>query len=742
MPTRVFGAAALALASFVLPAGAQRRPPAPAPWTVTVTPTLNPLPVGLCGAVRLAIIDAAAGDAPRNPAGYRVTIADFDLAVTAADGRSVVGQSLDERHWSVCACQGAPVGTVATITATYPANALAEKDRVPGVAAEATATVETGAAKGPTNPPGCPAPGAPALVKTGRGAPGEPLPEQPAPAGPRVAIGAPAPTGFRLLPSVPIIASLGWDSMPNAVTYTLWRAGAGTPPAERRTVSQAAAKSARDTIPDPRIVYRYTLVAHYADGSAAESPAVEFTSPPLANPSGFTAKDRGLGKVDFQWQAVDGAKRYRLDGPGMPGTGYYATGTSTSFPLTPPGANSWKLTALYEGNYADYTNPSVASAVVRVLPPHPTPWLSKNNGPGSAAKVQVPKEPTWACWAWFPPGELDSVFDPSRFRWLGEDASMCDDATGPLPDGQRIGLQRWVNLKLPLWGDPAQAGNEAVYGNAVDLGVGRRAQCAQTMAIAPFGIMTTCYATAHGIVPGQAGFNDFNTITNPDAGIGDDFILAMVISKDQTGSSFLVFLRDTVLTYGRLAQRVSLDTEGPKYMPHACLSCHGGKYNAQTRKVDGASFLPLDPSLLAFASPADQAAQEEKIRQINAMIQFSDHTSPVAAYIRGLYGNAWMIPGTKATADYVPQGWAAQAGFYRSVAKPYCAMCHLAAPADVNFATWSNFRDNAGRIKAAVCGAHTMPHAELQYKAFWTKDTGPIYTPGLLATTLGFPSCP
>ena len=69
-------------------------------------------------------------------------------------------------------------------------------------------------------------------------------------------------------------------------------------------------------------------------------------------------------------------------------------------------------------------------------------------------------------------------------------------------------------------------------------------------------------------------------------------------------------------------------------------------------------------------------------------------------------------------------------------------MCHLAAPPSWNFASWSNFQDNAALIKVAVCNAHTMPHAEIQFKSFWTKDTGALYLPGLLATTLGFPSCP
>jgi hypothetical protein len=212
----------------------------------------------------------------------------------------------------------------------------------------------------------------------------------------------------------------------------------------------------------------------------------------------------------------------------------------------------------------------------------------------------------------------------------------------------------------------------------------------------------------------------------------------MVITKDASGSVFLVFGKNGKYT---LSSTATLDTEGPKYIPHTCISCHGGTYNAATRKVDGASLLPLDPELLAFATPADQAAQEEKIRTINSLIVNSDPTSAIATYIRGLYGNAVNVPGTHATPDYVPQSWSPQAGFYRQVVRPYCTTCHLAAPSSWNFASWGNFQSNATLIKIAVCNAHTMPHSELQYKAFWTKNTGPLYLPGLLAATLGFPSC-
>ena len=48
---------------------------AQAPWTVTITPTLNPLPIGLCGAVQIQLVDASGNARPRNPAGYMMGLA-------------------------------------------------------------------------------------------------------------------------------------------------------------------------------------------------------------------------------------------------------------------------------------------------------------------------------------------------------------------------------------------------------------------------------------------------------------------------------------------------------------------------------------------------------------------------------------------------------------------------------------------------------------------------------------------
>lgn len=147
-------AAAVLTASLVMP----RAVAAQTPWTVTITPTLNPLPIGLCGAVQIRLMDASGNARPRNPAGYLMGLADFDMSVTATDPAAVVGQQIDASHWSVCACQAGTRGTVATITASYPSRQLSPRARTPGVTFQTTETVTLAAAAGRVNPPGCPAP--------------------------------------------------------------------------------------------------------------------------------------------------------------------------------------------------------------------------------------------------------------------------------------------------------------------------------------------------------------------------------------------------------------------------------------------------------------------------------------------------------------------------------------------------------------------------------------------------------
>jgi hypothetical protein len=704
------------------------------PWTVTLTPTLNPLPIAFCAAVRLDLVDPNTGQRPRNPAGYLMGFADFDLSVTSADPRAVVGQPIGTTGWNVCGCQAGTPGAVATITASYPAAALPAKLRAPGVAFQTTTTVTLATAKGRVDPPVCVAPLPPPVIVTAT-----PLP--PAPVA-RIAPGVP-PTGVAVT-GTPLIARLTWTAAPNATRYAVLRKDDAQAAVERSPPAFTAT-AFTDTLPDPRITYQYTVVAYYADGSQGSAPAVQYLSPPMLNPTGFTMTKKGQtsreAEMEFSWNAVPGAIRYRLDGAGIPDTGHYLTTTTASLNV-PRGAGSWRVMAMYPGNHADIAGAATLAQVIRILPTPSEPWLTMRNGTGSLDEVQMPRMPMYHCAPLPPwgciieehvPNQLQHPYEANYAAWVGRGLAMT------LP----VGLDVWLDMGwnrpgfAKVWDLPAQQVEEAVYGNSGDLGVGRRSFCAQKTRTAYLpGVYTVCYASAHGIAPGEPGFNDPSLITQP--GTDQNRLLTMVITKEPTGSVFMVFAPLEPYT---LSPTVTLDTQGEKHVPHACLSCHGGTYNPLTHKVDGASFLPIDPGLQLFANPAEKVAQQFKIRRINEIIAKSGSSPAVVAYINGLYGNAVQLPNQQATPDYVPAGWQAQAGLYRHVVRPYCAMCHLAAPSDLSFASWGNFQSNALRIKTAVCGLHTMPHSELQFKEFWLKDTGPLYLPGLLATTLGFPSC-
>jgi hypothetical protein len=195
---------------------------------------MNPLPVGFCAAVHLTLRDSTGADVPRNPQGQRITLADFDMTVASPDG-SVVGQRIDASHWSVCACQSGAPGTVATITASYPAQTLPTSARVPGTAIETTARFELAPPKGTVNPPGCESPG---TVSTSTAATRAPQPNKVAatvqPVSPTVLVTstpAPAPSGpvgqvipkgaigGRVLPYKPAPVSVNLDIIANGSWY-------------------------------------------------------------------------------------------------------------------------------------------------------------------------------------------------------------------------------------------------------------------------------------------------------------------------------------------------------------------------------------------------------------------------------------------------------------------------------------------------------------------------------------------
>ena len=280
------------------------------PITVTVTPTLNPLPIGLCGAVQLSVVDPATRDMPRNALGARVTIADFDMTVA---GASVVGYQIDASHFAACACQGGTAGSTATVTATYPARSLAQRAQVAGVPRQTQATFTIATAKGGVNPPGCANPTAA-------------LPRIAPPAIPAATIASPVsgassnPVGGVRDPSVrPVdpVAGIPDDSIRPVAPV----AGVRDPSIKPAPVAGAGGVARGGASPGVPVTPAPPVATPVVRDDVSRASATPLpgglpgtTRAPLApgksNPSGLTAVQTGPSQVTLSWQPVDGV--YRL----------------------------------------------------------------------------------------------------------------------------------------------------------------------------------------------------------------------------------------------------------------------------------------------------------------------------------------------------------------------------------------------------------------------------------------------
>ena len=83
---------------------------------------------------QLVVLSHASTDGPWLVAvqpGTLVSIADFDMSATSANGVDVVGEDDGRRFFSACACQSGTVDEAATITTKYPGSQLDPKARVP-----------------------------------------------------------------------------------------------------------------------------------------------------------------------------------------------------------------------------------------------------------------------------------------------------------------------------------------------------------------------------------------------------------------------------------------------------------------------------------------------------------------------------------------------------------------------------------------------------------------------------------
>jgi hypothetical protein len=279
-----------------------------------------------------------------------------------------------------------------------------------------------------------------------------------------------------------------------------------------------------------------------------------------------------------------------------------------------------------------------------------------------------------------------------------------------------------------LYGFPA---NEvtATYFNDGDLGLGREMHCRA------LGAGVACYVTNYSGTAGQAVFNgNVTTILNDAINHQNSFAtVAMVYSGGNT--NFVVYN-----AAGNQNLRAQLDSTGVhQSIPNNCLTCHGifSNYNSSTHSVSGAKFLAFDPFAFLYSTQAGYTLndQQEKFRQLNALVKQTGPTPGISQLIDGLYApNAVTTAGAIASDTYVPPGWnqnsnsVVDVGEYLGFIKPGCRTCHSSSSVPAyDFLESDDFTGALiPTIRQLVCGktsgtsrGHVMPQAERTSKKLW-----------------------
>jgi hypothetical protein len=281
-------------------------------------------------------------------------------------------------------------------------------------------------------------------------------------------------------------------------------------------------------------------------------------------------------------------------------------------------------------------------------------------------------------------------------------------------DLSQFTLTRW----LQAW----QRGRDdivVVFYDSHVLGLAREMHCFKNHDRLAFVPIDSCVAYNFGQLPGEPGYPD------PQAS------LALAISHLETGSpaprsvSAIDMYDPDSLTgtgtdffefdgTGNLTKTLLFDSEGPKFVPDACSTCHGGKRRGAVFS-DG-YFLPFMPSLYTFSSRAGYTLNDQ-------LDKFATLNSGVPSFWGGRV-DRFLFSASRtelAQGPTAPSGWRQQPGFFSNVLVPYCFGCHaVLPPGTLQFGTPADFVANAAKIRAAVCGQHTMPASSAAYRRFWS----------------------
>jgi hypothetical protein len=227
-----------------------------------------------------------------------------------------------------------------------------------------------------------------------------------------------------------------------------------------------------------------------------------------------------------------------------------------------------------------------------------------------------------------------------------------------------------------------------------------------------------------------------------------DYMVSSGVNGDRPFTRFLIFGPS-----GELLPSVNLDGRGEKFVPGACIACHGGdKYAGKypedgTGSADvGAYFLPYDTGNFAYSTTLGLrlSDQEAAIRSLNMNVLDSNPTPATSALING-----WYASGPTLNQNYIPASWIATNSqiaidFYQKVIARSCRTCHAALP-NSNWDDQTQFTPSrALSFASIICGGTAsnpyrvtlnpnpalyleMPNALVTFNRFWQSNQPAIY---------------
>jgi hypothetical protein len=182
-------------------------------------------------------------------------------------------------------------------------------------------------------------------------------------------------------------------------------------------------------------------------------------------------------------------------------------------------------------------------------------------------------------------------------------------------------------------------------------------------------------------------------------------------------TKFLTFAPD-----GSLQRSVNLDGRGEKFMPGACVACHGGSRigsrfpeNGNPSPLLGARFLPFDTGNYLFSTRSgfSESSQHAAFHELNKLVAATEGPGADTATTR-LVAGWYAAGGTQLDKAFVPgdpakaEGWHAtseKAAFYREVIGSSCRTCHTALGDSFDWDSRPNRFDGLdATVRQHVCG--------------------------------------